>query len=98
MSVLLPHFHDKHRRERSKSLPPTINGLASRKAEEKPGNAAPKISKAYAQSHVNDDWSHLEPDEQGAELAREARVWKVYVGETDKWDKEVIEGWEKRVA
>jgi hypothetical protein len=42
-----------------------------------------------------DDWSYLNADERGAELSREARVWKVYVGETDKWDNELIEGWDK---
>ncbi|CAE6495756.1 unnamed protein product [Rhizoctonia solani] len=47
----------------------------------------------YRQS--SDEWSKLNPDERGAELAREARVWKVYVGETDKWDAELIEGWDK---
>ncbi|CAE6492444.1 unnamed protein product [Rhizoctonia solani] len=46
-------------------------------------------------SHLHDEWSYLRPDERGAELGREARVWKVYVGETEKWDKEMIEGWEK---
>ncbi|CAE6454405.1 unnamed protein product [Rhizoctonia solani] len=37
----------------------------------------------------------LEPDEPGAELAKEARVWKVYVKEADKWDTELIEGWNR---
>ncbi|CAE6448932.1 unnamed protein product [Rhizoctonia solani] len=42
-----------------------------------------------------DDWSYLEPDERGAELGEDARVWKVYVGETDKSDAELIDGWNK---
>ncbi|QRW22489.1 hypothetical protein RhiXN_10076 [Rhizoctonia solani] len=42
-----------------------------------------------------DEWSQLPPDPRGAELGREARVWKVYVGETEKWDNELLEGWEK---
>ncbi|KAG8718025.1 hypothetical protein FRC08_006114 [Ceratobasidium sp. 394] len=32
------------------------------------------------------------PDEPGAEMAREARVWRTYVKETDKWDKEMVDG------
>ncbi|CAE6454729.1 unnamed protein product [Rhizoctonia solani] len=49
----------------------------------------------YPQRRSLDEWSHLKPDERGAELAREARIWQVYVGETDKSDKELIEGWDK---
>ncbi|CUA68408.1 hypothetical protein RSOLAG22IIIB_07926 [Rhizoctonia solani] len=37
----------------------------------------------------------MEPDEYGAELGKEARVWKVYVQETDKWDRELVDGWNK---
>ncbi|KAF8671700.1 hypothetical protein RHS04_08205 [Rhizoctonia solani] len=47
------------------------------------------------QSLIYDEWSQLPPDPRGAELGREARVWKVYVGETEKWDNELLEGWEK---
>ncbi|CAE6449581.1 unnamed protein product, partial [Rhizoctonia solani] len=43
----------------------------------------------------NDPWSHLEPDEYGAELGREARIWKVYVEETDDWDAEQADGWNR---
>ncbi|KAG9124538.1 hypothetical protein FRC07_011249 [Ceratobasidium sp. 392] len=32
------------------------------------------------------------PDEFGQEMAREARVWKTYVREADKWDKEMMDG------
>ncbi|EUC62860.1 transmembrane protein, putative [Rhizoctonia solani AG-3 Rhs1AP] len=32
-------------------------------------------------------------DQYGAELGKEARVWDVYVKETDKWDTELVEGW-----
>ncbi|CAE6410737.1 unnamed protein product [Rhizoctonia solani] len=34
-------------------------------------------------------------DEYGAELGKEAKVWKVYVDETDKWDAELVDGWNK---
>ncbi|CAE6365037.1 unnamed protein product [Rhizoctonia solani] len=37
----------------------------------------------------------MDPDEYGAELGKEARVWKVYVQETDKWDRELVDGWNK---
>ncbi|KAG8687066.1 hypothetical protein FRC11_007860 [Ceratobasidium sp. 423] len=39
----------------------------------------------------------MEPDEYGAELGKEARVWKVYVKEADKWDAELVEGWNKNM-
>ncbi|KAG9085532.1 hypothetical protein FS749_004352, partial [Ceratobasidium sp. UAMH 11750] len=32
------------------------------------------------------------PDDLGAEMAREARVWKTYVRESDKSDKELVDG------
>jgi hypothetical protein len=37
------------------------------------------------------------PDELGAEMAKEARVWRTYVRETDRWDKEMVEGRNKYV-
>ncbi|CAE6411916.1 unnamed protein product [Rhizoctonia solani] len=43
----------------------------------------------------NEPWAHLAADDPGAELARDARVWKVYVWETDKWDAELVDGWNK---
>ncbi|CAE6522286.1 unnamed protein product [Rhizoctonia solani] len=44
---------------------------------------------------VDLDPAQMEPDEYGAELGKEARVWKVYVQETDKWDRELVDGWNK---
>ncbi|CCO34117.1 hypothetical protein BN14_08209 [Rhizoctonia solani AG-1 IB] len=38
----------------------------------------------------------LEPDEYGAELTKDARVWKVYVKEADRWDAELVDGWNKQ--
>ncbi|KAG8793212.1 hypothetical protein FRC12_003502 [Ceratobasidium sp. 428] len=32
------------------------------------------------------------PDPPGEEMAKEARVWKTYVREADRWDKEMIDG------
>ncbi|CAE6499754.1 unnamed protein product, partial [Rhizoctonia solani] len=37
----------------------------------------------------------MDYDEYGAELGKEARVWKVYVKEADRWDAELVEGWNK---
>ncbi|CAE6495119.1 unnamed protein product [Rhizoctonia solani] len=34
-------------------------------------------------------------DEEGTELGKEAKFWKVYVKETDRWDAEVIDSWNK---
>ncbi|KAG8732010.1 hypothetical protein FRC11_001109, partial [Ceratobasidium sp. 423] len=42
-----------------------------------------------------DPFEVMEPDEYGAELGKEARVWKVYVKETDRWDAELVDGWNK---
>ncbi|KAG9105187.1 hypothetical protein FRC07_009521, partial [Ceratobasidium sp. 392] len=32
------------------------------------------------------------PDKPGEEMSREARVWRTYVRESDRWDKEMIDG------
>ncbi|QRW18568.1 DNA-directed RNA polymerase subunit beta' [Rhizoctonia solani] len=42
---------------------------------------------------MDDPWS--ERDECGAELTKDARVWKVYVKEADKSDTELVDGWNK---
>ncbi|CAE6511910.1 unnamed protein product [Rhizoctonia solani] len=42
-----------------------------------------------------DPYASLGFDEYGTELGKEARVWKVYVKETDKWDAELVDGWNK---
>ncbi|CAE6447369.1 unnamed protein product, partial [Rhizoctonia solani] len=59
----------------------------------------PKLKKQkYQKVRLLDDpfdWSQLPADEEGAELSKEARIWKVYVGETDKWDAETADGWNK---
>ncbi|KAG9125786.1 hypothetical protein FRC07_006241 [Ceratobasidium sp. 392] len=38
------------------------------------------------------------PDEFGQEMAPEARVWKTYVREADKWDKELMDGRNKFIT
>ena len=37
----------------------------------------------------------MEFDEDGAELGKDARFWKVYVQETDDWDEELVHGWNR---
>jgi hypothetical protein len=37
----------------------------------------------------------MEPDEYGAELGKEARIWKAYVKESDRSDTEMVDGWNK---
>ncbi|KAF8599029.1 hypothetical protein BDV93DRAFT_416411, partial [Ceratobasidium sp. AG-I] len=34
----------------------------------------------------------------GSELAKDASIWKLYVDETDRSDKEMVEGWNRLVA
>ncbi|CAE6481007.1 unnamed protein product [Rhizoctonia solani] len=61
-----------------------------------------KISITRTQSESQGNFSKLynadaipEFDEYGAELGKEAKVWKVYVDETDRWDAELVDGWNK---
>ncbi|CAE6417384.1 unnamed protein product [Rhizoctonia solani] len=61
-----------------------------------------KISITRTQSESQGNFSKLysadaipEFDEYGAELGKEAKVWKVYVNETDRWDAELVDGWNK---
>ncbi|KAF8668369.1 hypothetical protein RHS04_09006 [Rhizoctonia solani] len=52
------------------------------------------FQQAPSKAHQMDDpWS--ERDEYGAELTKDARVWKVYVKEADKSDTELVDGWNK---
>ncbi|KAG8775672.1 hypothetical protein FRC12_001338 [Ceratobasidium sp. 428] len=34
-------------------------------------------------------------DDYGAEMAKDAKIWQVYVKETDKADEELVDGWNK---
>ncbi|CAE6444288.1 unnamed protein product [Rhizoctonia solani] len=52
------------------------------------------VQKARYRVYQTDD-PMLEPDEYGAELTKDARVWKVYVKEADRWDAELVDGWKK---
>ncbi|KAG8726477.1 hypothetical protein FRC10_007100, partial [Ceratobasidium sp. 414] len=55
-----------------------------------PGN-----SRAEPVANINPDGPEDEP---GEEMAREARVWRTYVRETDRWDKELIDGRNKFIT
>ncbi|CAE6474198.1 unnamed protein product [Rhizoctonia solani] len=52
------------------------------------------FQQAPSKTHqIDDPWSVR--DEYGAELTKDARVWKVYVKEADKSDTELVDGWNK---
>ncbi|CUA74777.1 hypothetical protein RSOLAG22IIIB_11466 [Rhizoctonia solani] len=58
-----------------------------------PPNLAPSISQA---TQMPIDINHtFQQDEYGAEMGKEARVWKVYTKETDRADAELVDGWNK---
>ncbi|CAE6450424.1 unnamed protein product [Rhizoctonia solani] len=66
------------------------------KPDQKTNDEAHKKTSAVPVVMVNPDpLQMMEPDEYGAELGKEARVWKVYVKETDRWDAELVGGWNK---
>ncbi|EUC55384.1 transmembrane protein, putative [Rhizoctonia solani AG-3 Rhs1AP] len=68
------------------------------KPDQKTNDEAHKKTSAVPVVMVNPDpLQMMEPDEYGAELGKEARVWKVYVKETDRWDAELVGGWNKCV-
>ncbi|CAE6440446.1 unnamed protein product [Rhizoctonia solani] len=68
----------------------------------KGGNGPHRIPSA-GQAHTNPnntgikvtDATQDEFDEYGAELRRDARVWKTYVREADKFDAELVDGWNR---
>ncbi|CAE6456242.1 unnamed protein product [Rhizoctonia solani] len=83
--------------ERSELLANEHHGIESKSQSHPQAREAISTRSATRKSYLrpSDDWSYLEPDERGAELGEEARVWKVYVGETDKSDAELVDGWNK---
>ncbi|KAG8715434.1 hypothetical protein FRC08_010582 [Ceratobasidium sp. 394] len=34
-------------------------------------------------------------DDYGSELARDARIWPAYVKEAEKWDEDMVDGWNR---
>jgi hypothetical protein len=48
---------------------------------------------SYAQTKY--DTSLDDSDLYGAELSKDARVWRVYVKEADRHDTELVDGWNK---
>ncbi|CAE6474673.1 unnamed protein product [Rhizoctonia solani] len=68
-----------------------IPDVENRNTESKEAQATQPIQyKIYQQ-----DDPFMQEDEYGAELTRDARVWKVYVKEADRWDAELVDGWNK---
>ncbi|CAE6357673.1 unnamed protein product [Rhizoctonia solani] len=62
---------------------------------QEPGASAPATGDVDPQvaNAVNDEF-----DEYGAELGQDARVWKTYMKEADKFDQEQVNGWHRQVA
>ncbi|CAE7071669.1 unnamed protein product [Rhizoctonia solani] len=97
MDAILLRSRGRPRPERSKSLPArgtaaSYSGPAAIDSEQ------PRKNNEFRKNGSLEDpfnWSQLPPDEEGAELSKDARIWKVYVGETDKWDAEMVDGWNK---
>ncbi|KAG8739919.1 hypothetical protein FRC11_000501, partial [Ceratobasidium sp. 423] len=46
-----------------------------------------KKSKVYRGDFIT------EFDPAGTELGKEARIWRTYVKQSDKWDAELVDGW-----
>ncbi|KAG8790838.1 hypothetical protein FRC12_010865 [Ceratobasidium sp. 428] len=66
---------------------PNIQQAIPKTNEERMMNE-PKTAQALGGSAVLDD----PDDEPGLEMAKGARVWRTYVKETDRWDKEIVDG------
>ncbi|EUC61825.1 hypothetical protein RSOL_408140, partial [Rhizoctonia solani AG-3 Rhs1AP] len=91
MSLLNPTYLSGGGKKPPKStsgLPPEL-GMASSPPD--PTASAPPSNQMPA---VNTDPT-MERDEYGAEMGKDARVWKIYVRETDRADTELVEGWNK---
>ncbi|CAE6384336.1 unnamed protein product [Rhizoctonia solani] len=90
MSPLLPdHILGKRNNKASKYGLPVELGMGSQSLDPAP-KSSPETPKH--QSVIDPT---MEPDEYGAELGKEARVWKVYVKEADRLDAELVDGWNK---
>ncbi|CAE6439279.1 unnamed protein product [Rhizoctonia solani] len=94
MSLLNPTYLSGGGKKPPKStsgLPPEL-GMASSPPD--PTASAPPSNQMPA---VNTDPT-MERDEYGAEMGKDARVWKIYVRETDRADTELVDGWNNDVA
>ncbi|KAG8724288.1 hypothetical protein FRC09_020498 [Ceratobasidium sp. 395] len=49
---------------------------------------------------AQDEWARRQKaglEDYGAEMAKDAKIWQIYVRETDKADEELVDGWNKWV-
>ncbi|CAE6454882.1 unnamed protein product [Rhizoctonia solani] len=53
------------------------------------------LEKARDHNKPQKDWPPGQFDDEGTELSKDAKFWKIYVEETDRWDAEVIDGWNR---
>ncbi|CAE6503904.1 unnamed protein product [Rhizoctonia solani] len=75
---------------------PSFGKFSSGAIHDELKNIPPRVDHgAYGRKPYVWDDNFAEVDEYGAELGKEARVWRVYVKETDRWDEELVDGWNK---
>ncbi|CCO34211.1 hypothetical protein BN14_08305 [Rhizoctonia solani AG-1 IB] len=58
-------------------------------------SSQPEDKEAIQEAQTKYDTSLDDSDLYGAELSRDARVWRVYVKEADRHDRELVDGWNK---
>ncbi|KAF8698913.1 hypothetical protein RHS03_07491, partial [Rhizoctonia solani] len=80
-----------------------VTGMDQPQSPSEEGGPRPQVKKKVLRSKGKvrlvapvDPLELLEPDEEGTEMGKEARVWKIYVKEADKWDAELIDGWNSK--
>ncbi|CAE6484695.1 unnamed protein product [Rhizoctonia solani] len=110
MSILLPgnlSSPDISGRKGQKNEPPLLNSWFPPECEPDIGEWASNMDAGIKTNLSSEEecknitsftpspYSSLGLDQYGTELAKEARVWKVYVKETDAWDAELVEGWNR---
>ncbi|KAF8688026.1 hypothetical protein RHS03_09835, partial [Rhizoctonia solani] len=113
MSILLPgnlSSPDISGRKGQKNEPPLLNSWFPPECEPDIGEWASNMDAGIKTNLSSEEecknitsftpspYSSLGLDQYGTELAKEARVWKVYVKETDAWDAELVEGWNRRLC
>ncbi|CUA68268.1 putative ribonuclease C609,01 [Schizosaccharomyces pombe 972h-] [Rhizoctonia solani] len=98
-----PTFQSQSTAPKSPRSPPPANVRWSSPFIEKPAPSEDDIRDRRDESpeyygHVLDTGPFIPPnefDEYGAELEPEARVWKTYVKESDEFDQDLVEGWNR---
>ncbi|CAE6386401.1 unnamed protein product [Rhizoctonia solani] len=93
MSLMLPDYlsggSKKPRLSNHNALPPEL-GVGYPPPDPRPYNI-----QEYAMQKPKGADPIMEPDEYGAELGKEARVWRIYVRESDRSDAELVDRWNK---